>query len=75
MNTTTTMATPKVSFDLVFHMLSEKILVFTFTEVNKVFEVERSKLENLNTMNHLKTMTMVSMEAKFASQDTTLDRL
>ena len=30
MNTTTTMATPMVSFDLVFHKLSEKVTLFTF---------------------------------------------
>ena len=27
------------------------------------------------TMNHLKTITMVSMETKFASQDSILDKL
>ena len=30
MNTTTTIATPMVSFDSVFHMLSEKVTFFTF---------------------------------------------
>ena len=30
MNTTTTMATPMVSFDLVFHQLSEKSYFFYF---------------------------------------------
>ena len=38
MNTTTTMATPMVSFDSVFHMLSEKITFFTFIVGNKVFD-------------------------------------
>ena len=32
-------------------------------------------VKNLKTMNHLKTITMVSMETKFASQDSILDKL
>ena len=31
--------------------------------------------QNLKIMNHLKTITMVSMETKFASQDSILDKL
>ena len=32
------MATPMVSFDSVFHILSEKVTFFTFIEGNKVFD-------------------------------------
>ena len=31
--------------------------------------------KNLKTMNHLKTITMVSMETKFSSQYSILDKL
>ena len=66
-----------VSFDSVFHILSEKVtFCFTFIEGNKVFDfwmvIPSQKSE---TMNHLKTITMVSMETKFASQDSILDKL
>ena len=37
MNTTTTTATPMVSFDLVFHKLSKKFPFLTFIKGNKVF--------------------------------------
>ena len=76
MNTTTTMATPMVSFDSVFHMLSEKVTFFTFIKGNKVFGfwmvIPSQKSKN---MNHLKPITVVSMETKFASQDSILDKL
>ena len=39
MNTTTTMATQIVSFDLVFYKLSEKVSFFTFIKGNKVFDL------------------------------------
>ena len=32
------MATPMVSFDLVFHKLSKKVTFFTFIKGNKVFD-------------------------------------
>ena len=38
MSTITTMVTPMVSFDLVFHKLSEKVTFFTFIKGNKVFD-------------------------------------
>ena len=63
-----------VSFDLVFHNLSEKVTLFYFFKGNKVFEWW-FLVKNLKTMNHLKTITIVTMETKFASQDSILDEL
>ena len=77
MNTTTTMATPMVSFDSVFHMLSEKVTFFLLLlrGTRFLFFEWWFLVKNLKTMNHLKTITMVSMETKFASQDSILDKL
>ena len=77
MNTTTTMATPKVSFDLVFHKLSEKGYFFLLLLRGTRFLIFKwwFLVKNLKNMNHLKTITMVSMETKFASQDSILDKL
>ena len=76
MNITTTMATPTVSFDLVFQKLSEKVTFSNFIKGNKVFDFWMViPSQNSETMNHLKTITMVSMETKVASQDSILDKL
>ena len=76
MNTTTTMATPMVSFDSVFHMLSKKLLFLLLLRGTRFLIFEWwFQVKNLKTMNHLKTITMVSMESKFASQDSILDKL
>ena len=67
MNTTTTMATPMVSFDSVFHMLSEKITFFLRLLRGTRFLIFEwwFLVKNLKTMNHLKIITMVSLETKF----------
>ena len=59
-----------------FICFQKKLFFFTFIVGNKVFDFEWWFLvKNLKPMNHLKTITMVSMETKFASQDSILDKL
>ena len=53
MNTTTTIATPMVSFGLVFLKLSEEVTFVTFIKGNKVFDFWWFLVKNLKTMNHL----------------------
>ena len=59
MNTTTTTATPMVSFDSVFHMLSAKVTFFYFFLRGTSFLIFEwwFLVKNLKTMNHLKTIT------------------
>ena len=66
-----------VSFDSVFYKLSEKFtFFFIFIKGNKVFDFWMViPSQESETMNHLKTITMVSIETKFASQDSILNRL
>ena len=59
-----------VSFDLVFHRLSENDTFFYFYQGEQSF-----CFLNGENMNHLKAITMVSMETKFASQDSILEKL
>ena len=76
MGNTISMATRMVSFDLVFHKLSENVVLLTFNKGNMVFHFEWGfPVKNLKHMNHLKTLTMVSMETKVVSRDSFLDKL
>ena len=85
MGNTISMATRMVSFDLVFHTLSENVsfvdnkkmlVLLTFNKGNMVFHFEWGfPVKNLKHINHLKTLTMVSMETKVVSRDSFLDKL
>ena len=69
------MATIMVSFEFIYK-LSGKLLLLTFDKGNKVFDFEQGfPVKNLNAMNNLKTLTMVSMETKVLSRDSFLDKI
>ena len=52
------------------------LVLFTFNKGNMVFHFEWGfPVKNLKHMNHLKTLTMVSMETKVVSRDSFLDKL
>ena len=76
MGNTISMATRMVSFDLVFHNFQKMLVLLTFNKGNMVFHFEWGfPVKNLKHMNHLKTLTMVSMETKVVSRDSFLDKL
>ena len=60
-----------------FFISFQKMLVLlTFNKGNMVFHFEWGfPVKNLKHMNHLKTLTMVSMETKVVSRDSFLDKL
>ena len=70
------MAPRRVSFVLVFYKLSEKVTFVDFEQENKVFDfwvgIPSQKSE---TINHLKTPNMASMETKIVSRSSFLDKL
>ena len=52
------------------------LFLLTFNKGNMVFHFEWGfPVKNLKHMNHLKTLTMVSMETKVVSRDSFLDKL
>ena len=62
---TVTMAPRMVSVKLVFLKFSEKVNIVDFEKGNKIFDFCMGILiQNLKLKNHLKTLTMVSMETK-----------
>ena len=76
MGNTISMATRMVSFDLVFHKLSENVSFVDLQQGEHGFSSEWGfPVKNLKHMNHLKTLTMVSMETKVVSRDSFLDKL
>ena len=76
MGNTISMATRMVSFDLVFHKLSENVSFVDLQQGEHGFSFEWGfPVKNLKHMNHLKTLTMVSMETKVVSRDSFLDKL
>ena len=60
-----------------FFISFQKMLVLlTFNKGNMVFHFEWGfPVKNLKHMNHLKTLTMVSMQTKVVSRDSFLDKL
>ena len=70
------MATRIVSFDFVFLCFQKKLFLLTFNKGSKVFDFEwEFPVKNLKGVNHLKTLTMVSMETKVGSRYSFLDKL
>ena len=52
------------------------LVLLPFNKGNMVFHFEWGfPVKNLKHMNHLKTLTMVSMETKVVSRDSFLDKL
>ena len=52
------------------------LVLLTYKKENTVFHFEWGfPVKNLKHMNHLKTLTMVSMETKVVSRDSFLDKL
>ena len=52
------------------------LVLLTFNKGTMVFRFEWGfPVKNLKHMNHLKTLTMVSMETKVVSRDSFLDKL
>ena len=70
------MATRMVSFDFFSISFQKMLVLLTFNNGNMVFHFEWGySVKNLKHMNHLKTLTMVSMETKVVSRDSFLDKL